>query len=1036
MASKQLGKLRQWAGEKISTREKTQPSSEFVDLEKEMETRKNGLDRMYNATRVYLEYISQKQPSELISGDPMMQSEVLGMVMIEHGEELGDASALGRSLAIFGRARCKTAAIQNIYAVTLNESFLAYLERSKAKLEGYVAQRKKLESRRLAYDAAITRADKVYKKEKDKKEAEEELARAKARYEETAEDVRTKMDSIREGEVEAQRELRIFLQTEIGFLEQYLDVLREVSLEWPEPDTYADLRKPSSSLPVPHNFSRTSTRSTESKDSDDQQAPSVSSRYGSTRSVRSTSSKKGNHTRDADQHESSSESEYDTANSRAPSRLSRKSSAKSLRKSTRPRSKSVATIGDTTTDTAADETTSVKNNGKHKKAYSGGVANWVGDAVSSVMSRNKSRNPDVVNFAELRDGEERTSRMRKSSMKSLRSANGRSRSRTRDNPKNTRKIVKAIYDFSGSGDELSFKTGEEIVVVSEVLDDWWLGETGGRKGIFPRNYVALVKVVDAPAPMKSKNPSMTSILGFVRSGKLSPEDVESRRTLVEPSESELSITDDERDADSIDDWQPSSSDDRHNTQPSGLVVSAPSGEEAAADTFRSREPTVREDEFNKKLSVTLENLNLRSEQDLQRTHSPMIDIQPSSSPIKRMPPPPPPRRINSNVSALAPPPLPYRHVAPGRTQSSSMPLHNLGPPTLPPRAHSDTSSPFESQSELSFETVAKTRVTGAATLSCSLQVKKKGELKDICQSLGINDGGTREELQQRIRKHLDDHSSELENDPTFSGLYTTRSVRRQRSVQPSNVSPHGDQVAEPPKFTSIPEEGTLTPPTEDLGDVSTMIPESSQTPVESPRSSPRKKPTSTGTAVPSQPSSPAKTVASYAAERSEGEAVQQVTHNFSERLSQTVSFLRILLSSSQNIYYVSMLLDFLGILYQIHINSVFPIPAIRVSAEPALSTTALATLYWALPSVVIPAIVSYFVSFASPSSRPRFDILSASIIRFAANVPDFYPSMVLVEKKELVRSLDVLGFKWRAVSSGITLAFAFAEAIVKRNKET
>ncbi|KAL5479072.1 hypothetical protein ACEPAI_2360 [Sanghuangporus weigelae] len=725
MASKQLGKLRQWAGEKISTREKTQPSSEFVDLEKEMETKKNGLDRMYNATRDYLEYISQKQPSELISGDSMMQSEALGVVMIEHGEELGDASALGRSLAIFGRARCKTAAIQNIYAVTLNESFLAYLERSKAKLEGYVAQRKKLESRRLTYDAAITRADKIYKKEKEKKEAEEELARAKARYEETAEDVRTKMDSIREGEVEAQRELRNFLQTEIGFLEQYLDVLREVSLEWPEPDTYADLRKPSSSPPVPHNFSRTSTRSTESKDSDGQQAPSVSSRYGSTRSVRSTSSKKGNYARDADQHESSSESEYDTANSWAPSRLSRKNSAKSLRKSTRPRSKSVTTIGDTTTDTAADETTSVKSNGKHKKAYSGGVANWVGDAVSSVMSRNKSRNPDVVNFAELRDGEEldkRTSRMRhsrKSSIKSVRSANGRSRSRTRDNPKNTRKIVKAIYDFSGSGDELSFKTGEEIVVVNEVLDDWWLGETGGRKGIFPRNYVALVKVVDTPAPMKSKNPSTTSILGLVRSGKLSPEDVESRRTLVEPSESELSMTDDEGDADSIDDWQPSSSDDRHNIQPSGLVVPAPSGEQAATDIFHSREPIVREDEFNKKLSLTLENLNLQPEQDLPRTHSPMIDIQPSPSSTKRMPPPPPPRRTISNASPLAPPPLPYRNIAPSRTQSSNVPLHSLGPPALPPRAHSDTSSPFESQSELSFETVAKTEVTGPATFSCT-----------------------------------------------------------------------------------------------------------------------------------------------------------------------------------------------------------------------------------------------------------------------------------------------------------------------------
>ena len=42
-----------------------------------------------------MEYISLKQQSEAIDGkEPMMQSEALGVVMIGHGEELGD-SALG-----------------------------------------------------------------------------------------------------------------------------------------------------------------------------------------------------------------------------------------------------------------------------------------------------------------------------------------------------------------------------------------------------------------------------------------------------------------------------------------------------------------------------------------------------------------------------------------------------------------------------------------------------------------------------------------------------------------------------------------------------------------------------------------------------------------------------------------------------------------------------------------------------------------------------------------------------------------------------
>ena len=362
----------------------------------------------------------------------------------------------------------------------------------------------------------------------------------------------------------------------------------------------------------------------------------------------------------------------------------------------------------------------MKSNGKHKKA-SGSVASWVGDAMSNVMSRNKTRNPDVENFATLEDDEEldkRNSRMRrsrKSSMKSLRSANGRSRSRTRDNQKNTRKVVKAIYDFSGSGEELSFKTGDEIVVINEVLDDWWLGEFEGRKGLFQRNYVVLVKVVDAPAPMKSRNPSTTSIMNLVRSGKPSPEDLESRRTLVEPSESELSMTDDEHDIDSIDDWHPSSSDDRHSFQPPGAIIPAPS-EEQTLVVAHAKEPTVRAEEFNQKLSLTLEKLH--SQRDPPRSYSPRLDGQPSPSPNKRMPPPPPPRRSTANASPI-PPPLPYRSV-PNRAQSSNVPLHNhLGLPALPPRAHSDTSSPFESQSELSFETVAKTRVAGPRGISCA-----------------------------------------------------------------------------------------------------------------------------------------------------------------------------------------------------------------------------------------------------------------------------------------------------------------------------
>jgi hypothetical protein len=55
-----------------------------------------------------------------------------------------------------------------------------------------------------------------------------------------------------------------------------------------------------------------------------------------------------------------------------------------------------------------------------------------------------------------------------------------------------RKVVRALYDFSGSSDELAFKVGDEIVVVNEVLEEWWMGELAGRKGLFPTAYTEVI----------------------------------------------------------------------------------------------------------------------------------------------------------------------------------------------------------------------------------------------------------------------------------------------------------------------------------------------------------------------------------------------------------------------------------------------------------------------------------------------------------------------------------------------------------------
>lgn len=64
--------------------------------------------------------------------------------------------------------------------------------------------------------------------------------------------------------------------------------------------------------------------------------------------------------------------------------------------------------------------------------------------------------------------------------------------------------------------------------------------------------------------------------------------------------------------------------------------------------------------------------------------------------------------------------------------------------------------------------------------SGALQPKKKAELQEIANALRISDEGNKEDLLARIKKHLDNNQSTLEDEPAFAGLFG----RRKRSVQP------------------------------------------------------------------------------------------------------------------------------------------------------------------------------------------------------------------------------------------------------------
>jgi hypothetical protein len=92
------------------------------------------------------------------------------------------------------------------------------------------AARKKLDTRRLAYDTSLA---KMQKSKKEDFRMEEELRAQKGKYEESSEEVFRRMQDIKESEVDMVQDLTAFLEAELSYYDRCREVLLNVKKEWP-----------------------------------------------------------------------------------------------------------------------------------------------------------------------------------------------------------------------------------------------------------------------------------------------------------------------------------------------------------------------------------------------------------------------------------------------------------------------------------------------------------------------------------------------------------------------------------------------------------------------------------------------------------------------------------------------------------------------------------------------------------------------------------------------------------------------------------
>ncbi|OTA52446.1 BAR-domain-containing protein [Hypoxylon sp. EC38] len=226
--TKKIDRAFQWAGEKMGQEAKTSHSDEFRNLETEMALRHDGYERLQKSMNAYVKSLSRRGETfeDKEKGLPVSY---LGRTMMSHGEDFEADSEFGTCLIAMGRANERIAGIQETYVAHATTYWLEGLERSLAMMKEYQSARKKLENRRLTYDSSMV---KMQKAKREDFRLEDELRTAKAKYEESSEDVLRRMQDIKEAEADSVRDLTSFLDCELDYYERCAEELRRVKQEW------------------------------------------------------------------------------------------------------------------------------------------------------------------------------------------------------------------------------------------------------------------------------------------------------------------------------------------------------------------------------------------------------------------------------------------------------------------------------------------------------------------------------------------------------------------------------------------------------------------------------------------------------------------------------------------------------------------------------------------------------------------------------------------------------------------------------------
>ncbi|KJZ77195.1 hypothetical protein HIM_03516 [Hirsutella minnesotensis 3608] len=251
--TKKIDRARQWAGEKMGAEARTTQSDEFQVLQAEMALRQSGTENLQKSAGLYMKWASRRCDA-LEDKSRSTPVAIFGGAMTAHASELESASEYRNCLAQIGCANERIAQYHSNYTEDVTAGWLQHLERSVTMMKEYQAARKKLESRRLAYDASLA---KFQKSKRDDFRVEDEMRVCKTKFDDSTEEVLRRMQDIKDAEVDDVAALSSLLDAQLTFHERAAEELRRTreSLE----DVTISAQAPQEDLSVSRPRSRPAT---------------------------------------------------------------------------------------------------------------------------------------------------------------------------------------------------------------------------------------------------------------------------------------------------------------------------------------------------------------------------------------------------------------------------------------------------------------------------------------------------------------------------------------------------------------------------------------------------------------------------------------------------------------------------------------------------------------------------------------------------------------------------------------------------------